>query len=565
MGKFLLSTTSLDVLTSWVEQEAKDDMTCYGRAATMWPRTMEILDQLDLADGLLQVGIVTRDSMHFRDGKRFPGGYLFATRMDKLGMPTPDTFFKFALQVRQRWTEEEFSAALAKEGVQPHLKTRIEGFTINEGAEDGYPVTVQARDLAKDEVFQIKTKYLIGADGARSTVRALAGIPFVGERTTNRFIRIDALVKTDLPNCRSLNSIDSKSHGQILWCPLDGGFTRIGYVFSQALIEKYGGLEGVTQEVIANEAIEALKPFKLEFVQIDWFTLYGVGQAIAETFFTQNRVFLAGDACHTHSSGAAQGLNTGIHDAVNLSWKLALNLLSLGKKTLLNSYTEERKPSAQKVIDNDKTISTLMAGQYPPRFQGRKEHPRCAPWNSDLLTEWYTDSSTQMFTDSLNVENMSSAATITPGHRGPDVYLSCVGTGTQIRLHQVLKNDAKFHIVVFAGTPALSSPAIRELNSALNATTAFTHVFPATQVFRFTTLTAATGNSTTDVLGVPPFGGGRLYFDPEARAHAIYGVDVSRGAIIVFRPDGWVGCVVALEDVHELGQYFGEFLVPISD
>jgi phenol 2-monooxygenase len=81
-------------------------------------------------------------------------------------------------------------------------------------------------------------------------------------------------VKTNLPNPRALISIDSKSHGQILWCPLDSGLTRIGYVFSQALLEKYGGVEGVTQEVVANEAIEALKPFEVEFVDIDWFTLY---------------------------------------------------------------------------------------------------------------------------------------------------------------------------------------------------------------------------------------------------------------------------------------------------
>ncbi|KAJ7141764.1 FAD binding domain-containing protein [Mycena crocata] len=538
-------------------------MACYGRAATMWPRTMEILDQLDLADGLLQIGIVTRDSMHFREGKRIAGGYLFATRMDKLA----DTVFKFALQVRQRWTEEHFTGALSKEGVQPHMRARVEGFTINE-AEEGYPVTVQARDLDKDEMFSIKTKYLIGADGAKSTVRALAGIPFNGERTTNHFIRIDGLVKTDLPSPRSLISIDSKSHGQVLWCPLDGGLTRIGYVFSQALLEKYGGVEGVTQQVAAIEAVEALKPFTLEFLEVDWYTLYGVGQAIAETFFTQNRIFLAGDACHTHSSGAAQGLNTGVHDAVNLAWKLALNIKNVGKRCLLDSYTEERKPSAQNVIDNDKTISMLISGKYPPRFADRKEHPR------DLLTEWYTDSTIQMFTiglgvsyptSFLNVENSSAVATITPGQRGPDVYLNCVGTGSPIRLHQVLKNEAKFHIVVFVGNPILTRTALGVLSSTLSGPTAFTHAFPVTDVFRFTILTAATGNSATDVLGVSRFGGGGLYFDPAARAHTMYGVDVSSGAIVVFRPDGWVGCVVPLEEVNALGAYFAEFLVQIKD
>lgn len=117
---------------------------------------------------------------------------------------------------------------------------------------------------------------------------------------------------------------------------------------------------------------------------------------------------------------------------------------------------------------------------------------------------------------------------------------------------------------MFAGNPVVSCPGLRDLSVALSAPAAFTRGFPAKQVFRFTTLTAATGNGTTDVLGVPPFGGGWLYFDPEARAHAMYGVDVARGAVVVFRPDGWVGCVVALEDVDKLGSYFEEFLVTTS-
>lgn len=85
---------------------------------------------------------------------------------------------------------------------------------------------------------------------------------------------MDARVKTNMPNPRCLNSIDSKSHGQILWCPIDSGLVRIGYVFSQALLEKYGGVEGVTQEVAVKEAIQALQPFEVEFLEVDWFTIY---------------------------------------------------------------------------------------------------------------------------------------------------------------------------------------------------------------------------------------------------------------------------------------------------
>ncbi|KAJ7650743.1 FAD binding domain-containing protein [Roridomyces roridus] len=545
-----------------MEQENKATLPHYGRATTMWPRTIELLDQLDLADRLMQIGVVTRNALHFRDGRRSEGGLMFGSRMDQLG----DTFYKFSLHLRQRLTEEQFTEALEEHGFGQNRRTSIDGFTIDEDSLDGYPVTVRARDLEKDEVFEIKTKFLIGADGGKSTVRSLAGIPFAGERTTNRWIRMDARVKTNMPNPRCLNSIDSKYHGQILWCPIDNGLTRIGYVFSQALLEKYGGLEGVTQEVAVKEAIQALQPFEVEFLEVDWFTIYGIGQAIAETFSVDDRIFLAGDACHTHSSGSAQGLNTGVQDAVNISWKLALYILGLGKKSLIESYTAERKPSVQQVIEYDKVISTLISEQYPPRFEGRKEHPH------DILTEWYRDGNVRLFTLGLGISYPTnlinstrsdpSAATITPGERGPDVFLATIGTSDPIRLHSVLKNEAKFHSVIFTGNPALTRPALRSLHSALGSPTSFINTFPARRVFRFTTLAAGSGNGAADVLGVPGFGpGGRTFWDPEGRAHAMYGVDEGRGAVIVFRPDGWVGCVVGLEGVLELGAYFEEILV----
>ncbi|CAK5272934.1 unnamed protein product [Mycena citricolor] len=543
-----------------MEQDDKKTMPCYGRATTLWPRTIELLDQLDLGERMMQTGVVTRNALHFYNGRRSHGGLMFGGRMDKLG----DTFFKFSLHLRQRLTEEHFSDALEELGVQQHMRQRIEGYTIDENSADGYPVSVRVRDLSSDALVEVKAKYLVGADGGRSTVRTLAGITFNGERTTHRWIRMDARVKTNMPNPRCLNSIDSKEHGQILWCPIDSGLTRIGYVFSQALLEKYGGVEGVTQEIAVKEAIEALQPFEVEFLEVDWFTIYGIGQAIAETFSAQDRVFLAGDACHTHSSGSAQGLNTGVHDAVNLAWKLAFCSQGLGKKTLVESYDLERRPSVQTVIDNDKVISTLISGQYPPRFEGRKEPTR------DLLTEWYTDVNVQLFTLGLgisypsNIINSSltdpSAATISPGERGPDVYLRSIGTEDPVRLHQVLKNTGKFHIVVFAGNPIQTRQSLDALNAALAAPDSFSRIPAARRAFQFTTLAAAFGNGATDVLGMSAPGRGRVFLDPHGQAHSIYGVDIARGAVVVFRPDGWIACIVYPEDVQQLGVYFSQLL-----
>jgi len=101
------------------------------------------------------------------------------------------------------------------------MKHKLESYTIEENAEDNYPITCNVRDLRTDELINVSCKFLIGADGGRSPVRRMANIPFDGERTSIQWIRMDAVVETDMPNSRELNSLDSKSHGQILFCPID--------------------------------------------------------------------------------------------------------------------------------------------------------------------------------------------------------------------------------------------------------------------------------------------------------------------------------------------------------
>lgn len=203
------------------------------------------------------------------------------------------------------------------------------------------------------------------------------------------------LIKTDMPLCRQLNSVQSDNHGLVLFAPIDGGRTRIGYVFSKELQEKYGE-EGITEEVAMAEAKKAVAPFSLEFIKVDWVTLYGIGQRIASTFI-EGRVILAGDSAHTHSSGSAQGLNTGqspfrlpalragtdfhapragTFDATNLAWKLAMEIKGIAKPELVQSYDEERRASVQQVIDNDIIVSSLIGGKLPPKYADRTDDAR---------------------------------------------------------------------------------------------------------------------------------------------------------------------------------------------
>ncbi len=177
-------------------------------------------------------------------------------------------------------------------------------------------------------------KYLVGANRGRSFVRRALDIPFDGSTTEDKWVRIDGIVETNMPKPRVYDSIESPTHGNVLWPALDHAATRIGFEFTAERQKQYPEFNEAAD---ITEAIASVKLFTLKFHQVDWFTVYSVGQRVARNFFTKDCVFLAGDACPTQSSGAAQGMNTGIHDACNIGWKLSMVLDGLASPSLLKT------------------------------------------------------------------------------------------------------------------------------------------------------------------------------------------------------------------------------------
>ncbi|KAL2064838.1 hypothetical protein VTL71DRAFT_3978 [Oculimacula yallundae] len=172
-----------------------------------------------------------------------------------------------------------------------------------------------------------------------------------------------------MPKSRRYGAIESPTHGNVLWAALDHGATRIGFAFTAERQKVYPVFN---EEAAIVEAVASDKPFSLKFMQLDWWTIYSVGQRIARNFFVKDCVFLAGDACHTHSSGTAQGMNTGMHDACNLGWKMSLVLNKHAPRSLLENYESERLPNVQKLINYDKNISRLMIMQLPLTGRGTR-------------------------------------------------------------------------------------------------------------------------------------------------------------------------------------------------
>ena len=466
-----------------------------------------------------------------------------------------DTDYDFTLVLRQMYTESIFREKLQAAGASYYQAMQCIDFQIDDSAPlDFHAVTSTFVNKGTNATFKLRSKYIIGADGGRSFVRKHAGIPFEGDSSEDKWIRIDGIVETNMPLNRSYGAIESKTHGNVLWAPLDHGATRIGYAYSDAIAAKYP--EGVTQEVAEREALESMKPFNVKFKEIHWWTLYTIGQRIAKTFSKRDRVFLCGDAAHTHSSGAAQGLNTGIHDAVNLGWKLALRIRGLVKASVLETYSPERMTAVQKLINYDKDISTLMSHKWPNWYEGDKTadpylllgeiFEQAASFNTGLGISY-----------SANIINQTAKAdlAITPGSRPPDVHLITPGTNQEVRFQRITRNFGKFWVIVCTGNVSstrLSLFALRAFVGSTEGKALCTH--PAVG---FLTVCPTMGCSPYEAMGMKPFGD--LYFDKADAAHGKFGVDGAKGCIIILRPDGLVGSSGPLDGVW-VKQYFSNVL-----
>ena len=528
-----------------VEQHDRSKQVRYGRAAAIMPRTLEMLDQLDLADALTQIGFVVRDQVSYKDGEK----------VENVTVPSAgitDTFFDYMLICRQRYTEDVILGFFE----DIHYGATLMNFHVHEGA-------IESTIRAWGENFAVSSKYIVGADGGRSKVRELAGIPFEGERSHRHWVRIDGIVETNMPEARRGNcGIQSASHGSILWACLDHGATRVGFALPVKLWERLGAQ--ITLEDVIGEAKEALRPFTLEFKTVDWWTVYSVGQRLAAEYRVKDCVFLAGDAAHTHSSGAAQGMNTGLHDSVNLSWKLAGYINGWLTKRVLDSYVAERRPIAQQIVNQDKIIAVATGGQIPEAY---RDDPNADP--NKILTETLKKNrplnsglGIRYPTDGLTVVESKQMLKVVPGERAPDVLIQQPGMRLPIRLLKLIKNHGMFTAIFFCGDPIKTRSLILERRRILDSSGASK---TPSAICSYITIILGHNNSgsPSERLGVASFG--NAFYDVDGQAHARYGIADDKGALFVLRPDGTIGLTCALQDGNAVKDYFGRFITAEND
>ncbi|KIX08971.1 uncharacterized protein Z518_00049 [Rhinocladiella mackenziei CBS 650.93] len=577
-----------------VETHPKPVQETFGRAVTFWPRSMEILSQMGLAEQITQQCVAVRSSAAYDSTgtEVFGRGWSFLEGIE-------DTRFKFASVLRQKFVEDSFRAELRKLGVEVSEMRKFVGLEVDDSVGVGGKGRVKARIFdssageGNEREYMVKCRYLIGCDGSRTLVRGAAGIESDGDRTEDKWVRIDGVLKsTTMPKPRSYGAIESPIYGNVLWIPLDHGATRIGFALNEERRKMYKELN---QEAFVQEAQLSVKPFDIEYERVDWASVYSVGQRVAKNFWAKESVFIAGDAAHSHSSGAGQGMNAGMHDAVNLGWKLALVLIGVLKREILETYELERRPNARKLIKYDEDISVLVSGRLPKDRAGDKsEDPNVVLGRILQEAKGFNTGLTIGFDPNIAVSREDDGdegaeilakrsiipAPAIPGYRAPDVQLLTPALWEPVWLQTLLTNVARFYVLVFIGKSPQGKDSFMAMKSDVGknkylqdqrtstpkAETNGVHLNGSSAPMRpwpvdfITILPEKVGNAWFE-LGTDPLG--KVYYDRDGEANQRYGVEIDSGVVFVVRPDGWIGARFPMAQkglVDEIDAYLGRLL-----
>jgi phenol 2-monooxygenase len=327
----------------------RSERTATGRADGLQPKSIETLRQMRLAEPLLRKGVKVYDIAFWKSTAQQP---MHRIARDVHYPPVVDLLDPYLILVHQGMIEAIFEDDLLERGVRVTRDTTF--VDIEHTPSNIRPLKVRCNQSVNPNQRSFGTRYVVGCDGAHSQVRkSIPGATPVGASSESVWGVIDGVLDTNFPDLWSKVAVQSEELGSILIIPRERNLTRM-YIELRWSSEEATLKERQTQELVQKRACEIMHPYRLNWKSVEWFGRYQVGQRVAARFTDpDHRVFIAGDASHTHSPKAAQGMNTSIHDTWNLAWKLNFVVRDLAKPTLINTYEQERKKVGQDLINFD--------------------------------------------------------------------------------------------------------------------------------------------------------------------------------------------------------------------
>ena len=309
----------------------------------MWSRSLELLDRAGSAEDFISAGLRLHASNFIADGKHL-------ARVDFDGIQSP---YAFALSIPQSETERILEERLFALGIRVDRNVELASLAA---AAESVRCVLRPRDGLEEET---EVDWLIGCDGAHSSIRKDLGLEFRGDTIPYDFALADIHV-AGLEVASDELAVFFHGDGIMLFIPIKGDRYRI--------IADLGPSTGGSRVDPTIEEVQAIIDRRVggsvRLCQPIWLAAFGINERKVDTY-RQGRVFVAGDAAHIHSPAGGQGMNTGIQDAMNLAWKLALVVQGKAKPDILDSYTDERSPVAKQVLADSGRLTSIGMTKNP--------------------------------------------------------------------------------------------------------------------------------------------------------------------------------------------------------
>jgi 2-polyprenyl-6-methoxyphenol hydroxylase-like FAD-dependent oxidoreductase len=494
------------------------------KAVTIQPRVLEMFHLLGVQERLSQAGLLARSmTMHV--------GQELATTLRYDRLPSP---FPYLLHLHQGETERLLCAALEERGVSVVRATALDDFTVADGG-------VTARLLGPGGAArEVRARYLVGCDGGHSRVRQRLGLTMTGERHENNWIMADVSIP-NMPLSRDVR------HGFILEdypcviLPMSGGYCRL-------IAARGAGSPNEGQEPTLDEFRAVLTRLGFGDWQLEkplWLTNYKPSQFIVSRF-CKGPVFVAGDAAHVNSPIAAQGLNTGVMDAMNLAWKLTWALRRGGGQSLLDSYHDERHPVVLGMFRaNDRLTRMVFGKNRLLRAVARRNlkllripalNLRNVSGSTQLAVSYRASALVQSGYDPSGARKAARAfgwGSLRPGERAPHLEVS--GRGER-GLYDLLRGDRHVLLLLSGRGDAVWLEAARHRLEARHGEWLDVHCIVHADGPR---------GRTEERAG--------WWRDPAFAAHRALGAH--HGAGVLLRPDAFIAARFAAADVDEVERY----------
>jgi 2-polyprenyl-6-methoxyphenol hydroxylase-like FAD-dependent oxidoreductase len=517
-----------DIACRIIDKYAEFPLT--SRANGVQPRAVEVLDSLGIADKIVAESYRAKGLRILRAGTEV--GRIepnVATGPGELS----DQPYRGMVFANQAVVEKALRDKLAEFGGQVELRRELRSVEENP---DG--IVADVADLASGNVAQVHAKWLVGCDGAHSTVRTLLQLPFNGKDYPDQFVQADVYLDSDLPE--GLMTLWLNDQGlMVAAIPFRApGLWRIA---AQIFPDADGNIPRASVELFQRLLAERAADSTTKIVEPVWLSNFVVHHRIVD-HYRKGHVFVAGDAAHVHSPIGGQGMNTGIQDAYNLAWKLAL-VINGAPETLLDSYEAERLPVGRKVLQQTDVNHRLRVSGSPLAdiLMDRVVFPLLrVPAILDVVGDFVLKRGSQLDVNyrasSLSEHTGSLRKGPKAGERAPDgPLLDPSGSPTSL-FAQFRTPD--FRLLIFQGRQrAADTKALAAIGQRVRAAT---HGLVRPIVI-------TTDNTTSpddDVI---------VLNDPKQRTHVSY--CVSTPSLYLIRPDGYVGFRCHAGDEAELVNY----------